>query len=110
MDLANEKVVHAQFGEGVITEVKEQKLWVQFQEEVGIKMFQYPEAFEKFLKAENLEVESSALEELKLKQEQLEREREEKERKLAELEERKPKLESQKKRATSKSVKKKASI
>ncbi len=63
MNIVNEKVEHILFGFGVITKVKEDKVWVQFQEEIGIKAFLYPEAFEKFLKAVNPELRRNAFEE-----------------------------------------------
>lgn len=108
MIIINEKVQHISFGIGVITDAKDNKIWVQFEEKFGIKIFQYPEAFEKFLKAVNSITEDNVLEELHVRQEQLEMERkEEKERKAAELEENKSKLEAQKKKSPAKSRKKK---
>jgi len=88
MNLLNENVKHFMFGLGVITEAKDNKIWVKFQEEIGIKIFLYPEAFEKILKAENPVVEKDVLEELHIKQEQIEREVNEKKRKDAEIQER----------------------
>ncbi|WP_426351210.1 hypothetical protein ACPWSR_08270 [Alloiococcus sp. CFN-8] len=85
MDLISEKVEHVSFGKGRILEVKEDKVYVSFQDQKETKAFQYPEAFEKFLKAENPAVEAEALEELRVKRARLEEER------LAE-EERKAKL------------------
>lgn len=71
MNIANEKVNHIKFGSGVITEVGEHKILVQFQDNVGVKAFLYPEAFEKFLEVVNPEVQNSILEKLHIKQEQL---------------------------------------
>ena len=108
MTIINESVEHIVFGFGVITEVEDNKIWVQFQDEIGTKVFLYPEAFEKFLKAVNVAVESNILKECHRKQEQIEEERKEKERAAIELEEKKPKLEPVKKKAASKSRSKKS--
>jgi hypothetical protein len=87
MILVNEKVEHINYGLGVITEVKENKIWVQFTDVLGTKIFLYPEGFEKFLKAMNPTVENNVLEDLYIRQEKLQLERKEKEREAAELEE-----------------------
>jgi hypothetical protein len=42
MTLVNEKVEHVNFGLGVITDENDHKIWVQFQEDIGKKIFQYP--------------------------------------------------------------------
>ena len=85
MELVNEKVDHVSFGKGKILEIKEDKVYISFQEQEEAKAFKYPEAFEKFLKAENSVIEEGILEELRSKKARLEAER------LAE-EERKAKL------------------
>jgi len=54
MDLMNIKVKHTKYGVGMVTEVKNGKFTVQFLAK-EIK-FQYPEAFEKAMKAENLQI------------------------------------------------------
>jgi DNA-binding protein H-NS len=72
------------------------------------KIFQYPEAFEKFLKAVNSAVENNVLEELHRKQEQIELERKEKEREAAELKEKIENLVPVKKKAASKTRSKKS--
>ncbi|MHC1719942.1 MAG: hypothetical protein AB9844_04455 [Clostridiaceae bacterium] len=69
MILVNEKVEHISYGFGVVTEVADNKISVKFQENIGGKIFQYPDAFEKFIKALNPAVESSVLEDLHAKQE-----------------------------------------
>jgi hypothetical protein len=84
MNILNATVKHIMFGLGAITEEKDNKIWVQFQDNNETKMFLYPEAFEKFIKAENPEVQNNALEVLHIKQEQR---RLEMERKAAELKE-----------------------
>lgn len=85
MDLIKEKVNHISFGQGIILEVKEDKVYVSFQDQENTKAFKYPEAFEKYLKAQNPVIEENILEELRSKRARLEEER------LAE-EERKAKL------------------
>jgi hypothetical protein len=88
------------FGSGVITEVKDHKILVQFQDEIGTKLFLFPEVFEKFMKVLNPTVENDVLEQLHIKQEQLELERKEKEREAAELKEKIEKVVPVKKKAT----------
>lgn len=108
MNILNEKVQHISFGAGIITEVKDQKIWVEFQKEIGTKVFLYPDIFEKFLKAENQTLMSSILEELLVrKHEKIELERIEKEREAAELVEKEEKLRVSKKKSTLKPTKKK---
>ncbi|MBU3142387.1 hypothetical protein [Clostridium sp. CF012] len=108
MNIVNERVEHIIFGFGVITEIENNKIWVQFQDNIGRKVFLYPEAFEKFLKAVNSAVESNALEECHRKQEQIEEERKEKERVVAEEKEEKVKLGSAQKKLAAKLTKKKS--
>lgn len=109
MTIVHEGVDHIKFGLGVITEVNDDKIVVQFKDEIGIKIFPYPEAFEKFLKAVNPIVENNAMEECRRKQEQieLELERIEKEREAAELEEKKAKLELAREKLAARPKKKK---
>jgi hypothetical protein len=85
MILVNEKVEHISYGVGVVTEEKDNKIWVKFKDEAETKAFLYPDAFEKFLKAVNAELENNVKEELRKKKEELEFIRLEKERKEAEL-------------------------
>jgi hypothetical protein len=106
MTIVNERVEHIMFGFGVITQVESNKVWVQFQDDIERKAFLYPEAFEKFLKAVNVTVQNSLVEELRKKQDQIEEERKVKERLDAELEERKPKLAPVKRKPGPKSTKK----
>lgn len=108
MNIVNEGVDHIKFGFGVIKEVKDHKIWVQFQDEIRTKVFLYPEAFEKFLKAVNPAVENNVVEEWHRKQVQIEQEHKEKEREAAELKEKKAKLEYIRKKLLVKSTKKKS--
>jgi hypothetical protein len=100
MNILNESVNHIMFGSGVITEVKDHKIWVQFQDEIGTKLFLFPEVFEKFMKVLNPTVESDVLEQLHIKQEKLELERLEKEREASELKEKIEKVVAVKKKST----------
>lgn len=68
MNIVNENVNHSVFGTGTITELKDNKISVQFQESFGTKVFLYPDAFESFLKVSNPIVEQEILHELKIKQ------------------------------------------
>ncbi|MBP2642945.1 MAG: hypothetical protein H6Q67_832 [Firmicutes bacterium] len=49
MNMIHEQVVHRQFGIGSIIEQVEKIVRVKFSDEVGIKMFEYPFAFDKYL-------------------------------------------------------------
>jgi hypothetical protein len=116
MSIVNEKVDHVKFGAGVIMDVKEDKIWVQFIDQIETKTFLYPEIFEIFLKAENPKVENNALEELRIKKDQkdienkkndlIELERRIKERDIAEIQKKAEKLELAKDRAAAKLMKK----
>jgi hypothetical protein len=100
MNIINEKVYHTKFGCGTISEVEDDRIKVQFEEEIGIKLFLYPDVFVNFLRAENLEVENFVIEELHEKHEKLEKERKEKEEKEAEILKENESLKSTKKKAT----------
>ena len=116
MNIVNEKVEHSKFGLGVIKEVKDHKISVQFEDMSETKEFLYPEIFEIFLKAMNPTVENNVLEELHIKQDKMdiehkkneliELERRIKERDIAELEKKAAKLELAKDRAAAKLMKK----
>ena len=75
MDLIKEKVEHTSFGQGMILEIKEDKVYVDFENQESTKAFRYPEAFEKYLKAQNPVLEERILEELRNKRASLEEER-----------------------------------
>ena len=85
MDLIKEKVEHVSFGEGIILEVKEDKVYVSFQNQEDTKAFKYPEAFEKYLKVKNPVAEENILEELRSKKARLEEERLAEEERIAKL-------------------------
>ena len=88
MNMVNEKVEHIIFGSGVITEIYDNKVIVQFKDNIGTKKFIYPDAFEKFLKAVDQIVQDNIMEEYYKKRMQIELERSllEKEREDAEKE------------------------
>lgn len=106
-DLLNEKVDHIMFGRGITTEIKDQKIYIQFQNSIGTKAFLYPEAFGKFLKAVNPTVENYILKEVSKKQDQIELERKEKEQKSAKIEEELEKLALKSKKSVARSRKRK---
>lgn len=62
MNLLNEKVVHSSFGIGTITEVKGNFITVKFSSRES--KFIYPDAFEKFIQAQNNEVQNAILAEI----------------------------------------------
>ena len=112
MELINKRVNHIKYGAGVITEVEEHVIRVQFKDPIGIKAFLYPEAFEDYLKAVSPNVENTVLEALHIKQEQIKTDLEQKEHEAeleaAKLEKKKERSEHARKKSTSKSTKKKA--
>ncbi|WP_251862211.1 hypothetical protein [Clostridium sp. Marseille-Q2269] len=108
MVILNQNVKHSIFGVGVITGVKDHRISVKFKENIGTKIFLYPEAFPKYLMAVNETVENYLQEELSIKQEKIRLEREEKEREAAELEEKIEKISVGKKKSETGSKKKKS--
>lgn len=61
-DLLNMKVKHKAFGEGIITEVSDNYLIIKFAAKES--KFVYPDAFEKFIVAEDASVQAEILEEI----------------------------------------------
>lgn len=110
MNVLNEHVNHEDFGLGTITETNNDKITVQFQNDIGEKLFLYPEAFGFFLQAVDPIVQKHTLEELHRKQEQLRLEKEDREKELeaAKLEEENKKAELKKKKKPRKTTKKKS--
>lgn len=87
--MLNEKVKHIALGEGIIIDSNEGKrISVRFDNSEEIKIFKYPDAFEKFLKFIEPEKQNKALEDLQKKNEEerlaKEKAREEFERKFEE--------------------------
>lgn len=62
MNLIGEKVVHKTYGEGVVSEIKENKIEVVF--DSLVKLFLYPDAFEKHLHMSNKKAQSYVKREL----------------------------------------------
>ncbi|MFT9076574.1 hypothetical protein [Ethanoligenens sp.] len=81
MDLLNIKVKHTVFGVGTVTEVDDKYITVQFAAKSS--KFAYPDAFEKFIKAENSAIQETILNDIVVAR------RAEEERRLAELADRK---------------------
>jgi len=84
MNLVSQRVDHIKYGAGVITEVTGDIIRIRFSEQIGIKAFLYPEAFDTFLKAINSEVSGFVLEALRVKREQASLELERKRKKIQE--------------------------
>lgn len=59
MDLLDAKVKHTSFGAGIVTEVDEKYVTVQFASKSS--KFPYPDAFEKFIKAEDSDIQEAIL-------------------------------------------------
>lgn len=74
MNIVNERIRHILFGEGKVIGQEEGRVSIQFYEQYGEKQFLYPDAFEKYLKLYNSDIEMSVLEELHDKQARIEAE------------------------------------
>lgn len=104
MNILNEQIRHTLYGDGKVIFHEEGVLSIQFSEQYGIKKFIYPDAFEKYLKLNNSDIEVFVLKELNDKKAWIE---EEKLRKLQEYEDtvnamKKSKPAAPKKRSTKK--------
>lgn len=75
MRIVNERIQHIVFGEGTIISHVDDRLSIQFSERYGIKQFFYPDAFEKYLRMNNPDLEFSVLKDLHDKQLRIEAER-----------------------------------
>lgn len=65
MNLTGERISHIKFGEGIVVKTFKNQIEVAFGKE--LKLFQYPEGFEKFLKLKNVNIEKSVMKELESK-------------------------------------------
>lgn len=74
MNLANEQIRHILYGDGKVICQEGDYLSIQFSEKYGIKKFLYPDAFQKYLKMHNHDIEMYVLEELYDKQARIEAE------------------------------------
>lgn len=103
MKLINKKIKHNVFGDGKVVSQEAQRVTVQFSEQYGTKQFVYPDAFEKYLKLDDADLEIVVMKEIHSKQVQI---KEETERKQQLYDEKKAseklELETEKKKATKK--------
>jgi hypothetical protein len=107
MNIVNEKIRHILFGEGKVISQEEGRISIQFHEQYGEKQFIYPDAFEKYLKLYDSDLEMSVLEKLHDKQAQIEEEELQKQQQYEEAAKSKAlenlKLAAKKKKSSSKS-------
>lgn len=75
MNIVNELIQHITFGEGSVISYENGRLSIRFSEQYGIKQFIYPDAFEKFLKMCDPDLELSVLKDLHDMQAQIEAQR-----------------------------------
>lgn len=75
MNLINENVQHTKFGSGIIVNLEEDKVHVKFAEQQEEKSFIFPDAFQHFLKLENLLAEKNVIKLIHLKNEKIEAEK-----------------------------------
>jgi hypothetical protein len=74
VNIINEQIEHILYGDGKVIRQEANILFMQFAEQYGVKKFIYPDAFEKYLKLNNSDIEIGVLEELHDKQTQIEAE------------------------------------
>lgn len=87
MNLIHEQVRHRQLGIGIIIEQAEKIITVKFSDEYGIKRFEYPLAFDKYLVFCNAGLQEKIRDEVRLITEQIETERKHKEEEYKKLKE-----------------------
>ena len=75
MDIINKKIEHFLYGDGTVICRKEDILYIQFSEPYGVKQFIYPDAFEKYLKLCDLDLEKFVMEEINNKKLRIETEK-----------------------------------
>ncbi|MGM0395920.1 MAG: hypothetical protein ACQEP4_02570 [Bacillota bacterium] len=82
MKLVNEKVEHIKFGKGIIVEADKNNISVLFEDDEEKRLFQYPEAFGKFLEIKNPKLKKAIMKdyEASIEQQKMEVKRIEKER------------------------------
>lgn len=83
MNLMNCSVKHIYWGIGMVTEQKDNYIKIIFG--VGEKQFVYPDAFEKFLKCEDTNMQSQIEEELALKKQQEIQKQQERQQRIEEI-------------------------
>ena len=76
MKLINKKLKHAVFGDGKVVSQEAQRITVQFSEQYGKKQFVYPDAFSKYLKLYDADLEVPVMEEIHSKQVQIDDDKE----------------------------------
>jgi len=105
MKIMNKKVKHIVFGEGKVISQETERISVQFSEQYGVKKFIYPDAFGKYLKLNDADLETAVDNELLSKLVRIKAEKEKKEQIYEEKKDsEKLKLEAEKKSATKKSA------
>ena len=77
-ELLNEKIIHIKFGVGfIVGVVGDEKIIVEFDELAENKKFEYPNAFECFIKFENTLLQENALKQLQDKKLRIAKEKDE---------------------------------
>ena len=68
IDLMGQTIIHKAWGDGKV--IDQSPAYIKIQFAIGVKPFQYPDAFEKFLECVDLNVQETILSELRAKREQ----------------------------------------
>lgn len=85
--LINENVEHIRFGKGLIIGEEADRITVEFPDAIGNKRFQFPDAFEQFLRFEENSLQEESLNMIESKKQKLEEEKEKRRLELARLNE-----------------------
>jgi hypothetical protein len=102
--LINKKLKHAVFGDGKVVSQEAQRITVQFSAPYGTKQFVYPDAFDKYLKLTDADLEAAVMSEIHSKQDQIKDENEKRQQDYDEkIAGEKLKLQTEKKKTTRKS-------
>jgi hypothetical protein len=73
----NTKIRHTVFGDGMVVNQEADRITVQFSEEYGTKKFVYPNAFDRYLKLSDTNLETVIMGELRSKLSHIKEEKEE---------------------------------
>lgn len=67
MNILNKKINHIRFGEGKVTKQEENRIFIDFSGQYGIKEFVYPDGFKNYLKLEDAKLQAAVLDDLNRK-------------------------------------------
>jgi hypothetical protein len=71
LKLLNKKIKHLVFGDGKVVSQEAERITIKFSEQYGTKQFVYPDAFSKYLKLYDADLEIPVMQEIHSKQVQI---------------------------------------